>query len=390
MATSAEEQAAPTTPDREDISFMSLPAELRNRIYLLALYHSENNGTIAPASKADSDTMVYIDGALTKVTHQVRAESLSLFYAYNEFHFVLGCQSRPPGIYWDEVAESYKREPTTRLPPVVAFAMAIQDTLLREIACFSLSDGSGECFKVVNKNNADPQVYFKNSSRRFELRDDSLTNPVALKWPPLPKTGPLARWRSRYLKLEFAQLLAHGRLCVMTIEYGVICFLEGWRELLGSGELRLEPRGITPENDVEGAEEEDSDDEDEDSDDEDADEDDGELSHDGGRVEHSEGEAEADGKPQSIFGRGQRDVVDGKVQGGTRPGEATDAVESTEPEGHTGVEDGADWTSMMAELREIVSDEDELGSMLVEMRRIAAQVAAEAGLAPAGYGSTWR
>lgn len=71
------------------ISFMTLPPELRNRIYQLTLLPSKGDSgcvdnTTAIDLKTPNSTWTR-QPALTKVSRQIRAESLPLYYGLNKF-----------------------------------------------------------------------------------------------------------------------------------------------------------------------------------------------------------------------------------------------------------------------------------------------------------------
>ncbi|KAK4498970.1 hypothetical protein PRZ48_009481 [Zasmidium cellare] len=73
---------------RQNITFQSLPAEIRNRIYELAL-PSKNNGDppLVVASPTWDNLMVSaVEPGITRACRQTRSESLKMFYEANDFH----------------------------------------------------------------------------------------------------------------------------------------------------------------------------------------------------------------------------------------------------------------------------------------------------------------
>lgn len=70
--------------------FFDLPAELRNRIYILVLVNSE---TLAIKRKPASHSTGHL-GALTRTSRQLRSETLPVYYSANHFFFERCCQAR--------------------------------------------------------------------------------------------------------------------------------------------------------------------------------------------------------------------------------------------------------------------------------------------------------
>ncbi|KAK8075611.1 hypothetical protein PG997_010274 [Apiospora hydei] len=74
--------------DKTPFPFLSLPPELRNMVYYLAL------GDLR-ASYGPTTCTALAPPALTQTNRQVRAETLSLYYSQNRFHFTLPLPGGP-------------------------------------------------------------------------------------------------------------------------------------------------------------------------------------------------------------------------------------------------------------------------------------------------------
>ncbi|KAK3109577.1 hypothetical protein LTR53_017024 [Teratosphaeriaceae sp. CCFEE 6253] len=185
---------------------------------------------------------------LTRLSRQVREERLPLFYGSNHFHFMLGKDSQfPRDGNAGANTKSAIGDRTPRLPPVVVFAHALGDKLLRTLARFSLTSADGQGFMLVRRGEADPGVFYHDKNHRFELKQGAMRDAVALHQTAIQDPGPLVRWESRQLNVEFAQWLVQAWLCVLTIEYGLLCFEEGWRAVLSAGDVRLESQAAATE-----------------------------------------------------------------------------------------------------------------------------------------------
>ncbi|KAK3068102.1 hypothetical protein LTR53_014590 [Teratosphaeriaceae sp. CCFEE 6253] len=142
---------------------------------------------------------------LTRLSKQVREESLPLFYGSNHFHFMLGKDSQFPR---DDNAGANTTpamsDHTLRLPPVVVFAHALGDKLLRSLARFSVTSADGQGFMFVDRGEADPGVFYHNGNHRFELEHGAMGGPTALPRAASQDPGPLVQWEGGQLRVEFA------------------------------------------------------------------------------------------------------------------------------------------------------------------------------------------
>ena len=70
----------------QTIPFTDLPAEIRNRIYELALPSAHRSDELITATPVKDEVLLFAtQPVLTRVSHQLRAETLEMFYANNTF-----------------------------------------------------------------------------------------------------------------------------------------------------------------------------------------------------------------------------------------------------------------------------------------------------------------
>lgn len=139
---------------------MDLPGELRNRIYEIALYHAQDDGTISPDTASLGDVehtcnrACLVQPALTHISRQVREESLPFFYGENKFDLYTRSPSKTTQAAGEDVGFVHF-DLTDEFPTVdvreapAAWWRGIGDSNLRLVKHLCIDHGNGPFLRQV-------------------------------------------------------------------------------------------------------------------------------------------------------------------------------------------------------------------------------------------------